>query len=82
MPRAEVHADLFKGANRVFKKMPWKKIELQRQNKDRSEGEERLRLGRALRRDAKRAAKIAEVRTVVGSQGDKGVRGCAGLGAA
>ena len=36
MPAAEVHVDLFKGANRKFKSIPWRQMEVQRHNRDRT----------------------------------------------
>jgi nucleolar protein 15 len=59
MSKSEVHADLFKGANRVFKKIPWHKIEEERHNKERTEEQEKKRAERAVKRDAVRQKKIA-----------------------
>ena len=36
MPASQVHEDLFKGANRRFKQIPWRQIELARHNKERT----------------------------------------------
>ena len=36
MEPQEVHAQLWKGANRKFAKVPWRKIELERHNADRT----------------------------------------------
>lgn len=57
---SEVHKDLFKGANRVFKKVPWAKVEAERHNAERSTVQEGRRTARALARDRQRQARIAE----------------------
>lgn len=56
--REEVHQDLWKGANRVFKRIPWAKVEAKRHNKERTPAEEALRLKRALSRDKKRLQRL------------------------
>lgn len=57
--RAEVHPELFKGANRKFKQVPWRKIEAERHNRDRTPREHAARVAALLRKDRKRAAAIA-----------------------
>jgi hypothetical protein len=63
MPRAEVHADLFKGANRVFKAVPWRRIEVERHNKELEPAQEAARTRGAARRDRQRQQRIKEVGT-------------------
>lgn len=58
VPPSRVHPALFKGANRTFTKVPWRKIEAERHNADRDEVKEAARASRAAARDRKRAAKI------------------------
>lgn len=58
VPPSRVHPALFKGANRTFTKVPWRKIEADRHNADRDEVKEAARASRAAARDRKRAAKI------------------------
>jgi nucleolar protein 15 len=60
LPRSEVHEDLFKGANRVFKAVPWAKIERERHNRDLTEPEEGRRTRLAVRRDHQRQQRIKE----------------------
>ena len=57
--QSKVHPQLFKGANRKFKKVPWKKIEAERVNKDRTPEEQAKRVASLLRRDKQRKEKIA-----------------------
>ena len=59
VPPAEVHPELFKGANRTFSKVPWRHIEAKRHNADRSPAGEAKRAARAASRDRSRAAKLA-----------------------
>jgi nucleolar protein 15 len=58
LPKAEVHPELFKGADRRFKNVPWKKLEAERHNKPRTPEEHAKRVARALQRDAKRKQRI------------------------
>lgn len=60
MKKSEVHDALFKGANRTFTNVPWRKIERARHNKDRTPEEHALRVARLLKKDAKRQKRIAE----------------------
>lgn len=55
----EVHPQLFKGANRRFKKVPWRKIEAERVNKERTPEEAARRAAALIRRDRARAKRIA-----------------------
>lgn len=55
----ELHPHTFKGSERRFKKIPWRKIESERHNKDRTEKEEAKRQRRLAAKDRKRKAKIA-----------------------
>jgi nucleolar protein 15 len=54
----EVHPQLFKGANRKFKKVPWKKIEAERVNKERTPEEAARRAAALIRRDRTRQKRI------------------------
>ena len=53
-----VHPALFKGADRVFTKVPWRKLEAGRVNKKLSADEAAKRAGRGARADEKRAERI------------------------
>lgn len=55
--------------------VPWKKVEAERQGRERSEAEEKKAVARALRRDRARQKKIQEVRPVV-SGSDHGACCC------
>lgn len=59
MNKADVHPEIFKGANRVFKRIPWREIETKRHNKERTEEEEEARKQRVQRANRKRAKSIA-----------------------
>lgn len=61
MRRSEVHEEIFKGANRVFKHIPWKKIETERHNKDLTPKEAAVRSRNAAKRDRSRRQRIKEV---------------------
>ncbi|KAK9823917.1 hypothetical protein WJX72_006347 [[Myrmecia] bisecta] len=60
MRESEVHANLFKGANRKFKAIPWQKIEAERHNKERTIEEEAQRTARAIKRDQQRQKRIRD----------------------
>lgn len=60
MNRKEVHPQLFKGANRVFKKVPWKKLEVERHNKEVDEELAAKRTKTAEKRDKARKDRIKE----------------------
>jgi len=53
VPAGEVHPELWKGANRKFARVPWRKIELERHNAERT---------RSSRRDAARGLRGLLVR--------------------
>lgn len=57
---SEVHPQMFKGANRVFKKTPWSKIERERHNRDRTPAEAEKRQQQAVERDSRRQRRIAQ----------------------
>lgn len=59
MQKADVHPEIFKGANRTFKRIPWREIEVKRHNKERTEEEEAKRKRRVGQAARKRAKKIA-----------------------
>ena len=42
MPASEVHPELFKGANRRFKAIPWRKLEAEAHNKERTAAQQVL----------------------------------------
>ena len=58
VPPSRVHPALFKGANRTFTRVPWRKIEAERHNVERDGDKEKVRASRAAARDRKRAARI------------------------
>lgn len=58
LQKADVHPEIFKGANRTFKRIPWREIEVKRHNKERTEKEEEKRKKRAQKSALKRAKKI------------------------
>ncbi|PSC72472.1 MKI67 FHA domain-interacting nucleolar phospho [Micractinium conductrix] len=60
LPASEVHPQLFKGANRVFKKMPWAKIERERHNRDLTAAEAEKRQRQAVERDERRRRRITQ----------------------
>lgn len=51
---SEVHPDLWKGANRKFKVVPWQRLEEKRHNKPRTPEQHAKRVAALLRRDEKR----------------------------
>lgn len=59
LKRGEVHPELFKGANRKFKQIPWRKIEAERHNRQRTPQEHAKRVATLLRRDRKRRERIS-----------------------
>ena len=59
LKKADVHPEIFNGANRVFKRIPWREIEAKRHNKEREEHEEKNRASRARRAAKKRMDRIA-----------------------
>jgi nucleolar protein 15 len=59
LPRGEVHPELFKGAERPFRAIPWAKIEAARHNAPRTAEAHAKRVGRAAARDVARRKKLA-----------------------
>ncbi len=57
--KSEIHEDLWKGANRRFRTIPWRKIEMKRHNAQRTPEQAQARLQRALARDRKRMQRLA-----------------------
>jgi nucleolar protein 15 len=57
--RRDVHPELMKGANQVFKQKPWRSMAAAKHNKDRSGSESDARVARALKRDKVRQKAIA-----------------------
>ena len=60
VPLEELHPHTFKGANKRFKAIPWRKIESERHNKERSKGEETKRKKRLAAKDVKRNKRILD----------------------
>ena len=61
MKQGDVHRDLFKGAGKKFKKVPWRDIARERQNAARSE-EQVARIRKRLRaKDKKKRKRLAEL---------------------
>eukprot|EP00793_Prasinoderma_coloniale_P001582 PRCOL_00003387-RA len=61
MDDAEVHPDTFVGANRAFRKVPWKKLDNARRNRKRTAEEVEVQTKRLVKSEAKRRKKIAAV---------------------
>ena len=59
LPRSEVHPELFRGAERAFRAIPWGKIEAARHNAPRTPDAHAKRAKRAASRDAARRRKLA-----------------------
>jgi nucleolar protein 15 len=55
---SQVHPLLFKGANRKFKQIPWRRIEMNRQERERTPEEQAKRAARLIRKDRLRQKKI------------------------
>jgi nucleolar protein 15 len=60
LKQEEVHPQLFKGANRRMKRVPWAKLEADRHNKQRTPEEHARRVTKLLKRDDKRREQIAK----------------------
>ncbi|KAM0665545.1 hypothetical protein ACQRIU_005806 [Beauveria bassiana] len=58
VPKARVHDDLFKGANRRFKQVPWNKIAGKKLEKPRTESAWELKVERENKKRADKAAKL------------------------
>ncbi|KAK4189892.1 hypothetical protein QBC35DRAFT_492038 [Podospora australis] len=61
VPDAQVHPNLFKGANRRFKVIPWNKMAGKQLELPKSESQWQVRISKEEERRAKRAAKLAEM---------------------
>lgn len=60
VPVSEQHPLLFKGANRTFTRVPWRKLEAERVNRVRTPEEHAKRINRLLKRDNRRERRIKE----------------------
>ncbi|KAK3283174.1 hypothetical protein CYMTET_9116 [Cymbomonas tetramitiformis] len=58
VPTEDLHPNLFKGADRPFRKKPWKEIERERHNQDRTPAQEAKRLEKLTKREQQRRAKL------------------------
>ena len=58
VPLEDLHPHTFKGSNQRFKKIPWRKIESERHNKERTAEEETRRIKKLATKDSKRQKKI------------------------
>lgn len=58
VPLEDLHPHTFKGSNQRFKKIPWRKIESERNNKERTAEEETRRIKKLATKDSKRQKKI------------------------
>lgn len=59
MPNKDLHPKMFLGANTVFKKVPWGKIEREKREKERTPKEEEERVQKLTKKDEARRKKIA-----------------------
>jgi nucleolar protein 15 len=59
VPSEKIHPQLFKGANRRFKNIPWSKLERRRHDKELTPEEFAKRVARAIKKDKIRQKKIA-----------------------
>ncbi len=60
VPPSKVHPKLFQGANRKFRVIPWRKVERQRHDKERTPQEHAQRVAKLIKRDKERQKKIKE----------------------
>ncbi|KAI8806922.1 hypothetical protein BJ742DRAFT_814827 [Cladochytrium replicatum] len=60
VPAEEVHPNTFVGANRKFKAIPWRKIHVERQNKPKSEEQEKAIMKRLKKKDELTRKKLAD----------------------
>ncbi|KAI9013797.1 hypothetical protein CLU79DRAFT_821340 [Phycomyces nitens] len=58
VPQEKIHENLFVGANKKFKTVPWKKISAKSQNKERTPKEQAKQTARLARRQEKRRARL------------------------
>ena len=59
VPLEDLHPHTFKGANQRFKKIPWRQIESERHNRERTAAGEAKRRKKVASKDAKRRERIA-----------------------
>ncbi|GLC40226.1 hypothetical protein PLESTB_000228200 [Pleodorina starrii] len=60
IPPSKVHPQLFQGANRKFKVIPWRRVERLRHDRERTPAEHAQRVAKLIRRDKQRQKKIKE----------------------
>ncbi len=60
LKQEEVHPQLFKGANRRMKRVPWAKLAADRHNRPRTHEEHAKRVAKLLKRDERRREQIAK----------------------
>ena len=60
VPLEELHPHTFKGTNQRFKQIPWRKIESERHNKERTKGQEAKRKSKLAHKDERRQQKIKD----------------------
>ena len=58
IPPEKVHADMFKGANKKFKRLPWRLIAKQRQNAERTEEQNKKKKRKLLAKEEKKRQKL------------------------
>ncbi|KAI9138757.1 hypothetical protein BKA69DRAFT_1089816 [Paraphysoderma sedebokerense] len=61
VPKEKVHADLFKGANRKFKVIPWAKVEMVKHNKPKSTEQYSRMVKRLVGKEEKKRQKLKEM---------------------
>ena len=57
IPPEKVHADMFKGANKKFKRLPWRLIAKQRQNAERTDEQNKKKKRKLLAKEEEKKAK-------------------------
>ena len=62
IPPEKVHADMFKGANKKFKRLPWRLIAKQRQNAERTDEQKKKKKRKLLAKEEKKKAKTQSLR--------------------
>ncbi|KAL8949452.1 MAG: hypothetical protein Q9222_004439 [Ikaeria aurantiellina] len=78
VPQEQVHENLWKGANKRFKKVPWSKIEGRKLEKGASKAQWEKRVEREEKRRKGKGEKMKEVMGYVYEKGVKGVESVAG----
>ena len=58
IPPEKVHADMFKGANKKFKRLPWRLIAKQRQNAERTDEQKKKKKRKLLAKEEKKRQKL------------------------